>query len=468
MAGVRSAVLLAAVLLGVGCHLIGGITDLKVGEQPGTSATGGASAGGGGATGAGAGGGAGGSGAAGGGGGGAVGGGGGGGGAECSAPEECPGEDTTCRYRICQGGTCGFEDAVAGTPCSEGGGVKCDGQGACVQCVGPKDCTADEFCGAGKCEAKKAEGQSCVAPQECLSSFCAQGTCCNAGCGGPCESCALNGSEGKCLILPLGEAGSPSCSPYVCDGKSENCPSGCGDVTLCVPGFECTGGKCVGKKPNGEGCAGPDECQSGFCADAVCCDKACDKSCEACAAAKSGGSDGACGFVPQGKDPDGECPQQQICDGKGGCADPCPASASPPGDPNCPKVCTGKCKNNNSICVIDCTSPACTGKPVNCPANFACEILCEGAKSCQASSITCPDTYPCQVSCGVQGEAQSCQSAMISCGQNAPCKLACGGGSQVCKDAKLVCSEQACMATCQSPGDQPTVVCAKSCGCQGC
>lgn len=55
----------------------------------------------------------------------------------CLVAADCPGQDTQCRTRTCDGntGTCGELDAPMGTPCNEGGGTACDGKGACV--LGP-------------------------------------------------------------------------------------------------------------------------------------------------------------------------------------------------------------------------------------------------------------------------------------------------------------------------------------------
>ena len=52
---------------------------------------------------------------------------------ECLTAADCPGQDTQCQTRTCDfNGTCGFSYAPAGTVCNQNGGVKCDGNGACV------------------------------------------------------------------------------------------------------------------------------------------------------------------------------------------------------------------------------------------------------------------------------------------------------------------------------------------------
>jgi hypothetical protein len=60
-------------------------------------------------------------------------------------------------------------------------------------------------------------------------------------------------------------------------------------------------------------------CLSGNCVDGICCDLACTGLCQACTAAKKGsGTNGTCGNVGIGSDPDNECPSGD-CNGSGSC-----------------------------------------------------------------------------------------------------------------------------------------------------
>jgi hypothetical protein len=57
-------------------------------------------------------------------------------------------------------------------------------------------------------------------------------------------------------------------------------------------------------------------CKSGYCVDGVCCNAPCDGVCEACNVV----SDlGVCIGHPVGTDPEGECPDAQLCAGPGMC-----------------------------------------------------------------------------------------------------------------------------------------------------
>ena len=142
---------------------------------------------------------------------------------ECSAPEDC-GTATGCRSYACDEGMCVTNDATAGTACTDDGGTVCDGQGSCVthSCDTTEDCAeiADTWCDNGTCVPLKDPGAVCGAAEECASSFCADGYCCNTACDEGCDSCGLAGLEGTCSAVGQGEAGDPSCAPYVCDGAS--------------------------------------------------------------------------------------------------------------------------------------------------------------------------------------------------------------------------------------------------------
>jgi hypothetical protein len=229
--------------------------------------------------------------------------GGGGSAPECSMPGDCPGMDSTCVSRTCVNNLCGSETALAGTPCTESGGVVCDGNGLCVECVDAAQCEAGEVC----------DQNACV-PTTCVDMLLG-GNETDVDCGGPdCNPC-VNGDD--CLVATDCESG--FCDNLTC--------AACGDNGDCDAADWCdstvNGGTCTPDKADGSPCGDDGECTSGSCADGVCCDGACNMACESCIAAETGGTDGVCADVLAGTDPANDCQGQQVCDDTGACVPPC-------------------------------------------------------------------------------------------------------------------------------------------------
>jgi hypothetical protein len=240
----------------------------------------------------------------------------------CSGPEQCPGLDGQCQQRTCTQGTCGTELSPASTPCTEGGGSVCDGQGQCVECLGSDDCTtAGTYCEGVTCVAQKPVGASCTGPDQCQNAHCADGYCCATACDGPCDACDVSGSEGTCTLRAQGAVGDPTCAPYVCDGASAGCPTSCVDAAGCAPDSVCDAtNHCTGPLPTGASCTLGDQCASGQCVDGYCCDGPCSALCQACSAAKTGATNGQCAFISVGTNPDADCGGFETCNGAGVCS----------------------------------------------------------------------------------------------------------------------------------------------------
>jgi hypothetical protein len=160
------------------------------------------------------------------------------------------------------------------------------------------ECAGAQVCdGAGEC--KQATGTACSADDDCLTDQCEDGVCCNASCAGDCLACDQAGSVGTCQLVPLGQTSDSCDGNNACDGN--------GDCKLA----------------NGQVCfGGPNSCASGFCPFEgffdVCCDTACDDPCTSCRAAKTGGTEGVCGYILDGTDPDFDC-SGGTCNGMGAC-----------------------------------------------------------------------------------------------------------------------------------------------------
>ncbi|MBW2523241.1 MAG: hypothetical protein JRI23_03660, partial [Deltaproteobacteria bacterium] len=133
--------------------------------------------------------------------------GGSGGSGGCTTADQCPGADTTCRFRTCEAEVCDFANAALGTECTEDGGQVCDDAGNCVECNDGSDCP-DEYscesnqcippecandtqdgdetdvdCGGGTCP-PCANGDVCLTYTDCESSFCRTGPGGSGGAGG--------------------------------------------------------------------------------------------------------------------------------------------------------------------------------------------------------------------------------------------------------------------------------------------
>jgi hypothetical protein len=251
----------------------------------------------------------------------------GGGGTTCSSATECPGEDTTCAQRTCEGGQCGIEPAGEDTPCTEAGGQVCDGEGQCVECNSAVQCDTGEAC----------QQHLCVS-QACANDV-KDGNETDVDCGGgDCPPCQ---NTEECLVYS-------DCQSRFCDTSGGGGGSGgsgtagvcapCTDDNDCapVPNAKCdvnqNGGECVDALPLGAPCSSASSCVSGNCPsdDSVCCDEPCHRQCEACLGAKTGGSDGTCGPVSASSDPDSEC-----SDAPGACGPDGTGCNGAANDPHC-------------------------------------------------------------------------------------------------------------------------------------
>lgn len=131
-------------------------------------------------------------------------------------------EGTVCGEARCSGGrlvtaaTCSTTGA-----CLVGMSTRC-AAGYCADattCV-DGECPGSSFCApSGVCELRRANGSSCASDEECESGACVDGICCNDACTGTCESCAVPGSVGSCVIVPAMTDPDGECGPAgYCDG----------------------------------------------------------------------------------------------------------------------------------------------------------------------------------------------------------------------------------------------------------
>ncbi|HXJ23164.1 MAG TPA: hypothetical protein VMT03_23300 [Polyangia bacterium] len=190
------------------------------------------------------------------------------------------------------------------------------------------------------------------------------------------------------------------------------------------------------KQSNGQPCACPTDCASGFCADGVCCNQACGGSCQTCVAT---GSEGTC--VPRANgepprtptgcavDPASSCGTDGMCDGAGKCRD------YPLGTVCRAGTCDGASVSGVQVCdgMGACRpGPTMICAPSSCdPAGATCYEFC-------ASSDECASGYACDAkgSCGRRRGGAACKvnDDCLSgyCADGVCCNSACDGACVAC------------------------------------
>jgi len=338
-----------------------------------------------------------------------------------------------CGSGVCDGGFCC--SAACGTcqTCAKG-------TGACVTVTSADDvgtCSGTNTCGpTGTCGLRN--GQAATSGASCASGNAADGVCCDTACAGACDSCAVAGKIGTCTTTPA-TAGSPSCSPYLCQSGAA-CPTSCTSDANCVTGTFCSSaGTCTTRRAIGAACpTGNHECSNNQCVDGVCCSTACASNCMACSAAKSGvpGSDGTCTYVTSGAVGRGECGAPTCvastlttptCNGSGSCTT---------GTKSC---LPSSCNTAGNACQTTCTKDAdcgsgfyCAG--TSCAAKKASGKTCTVANECVSGScvdgVCCSSTCagPCEA-CNETGKAGTCSAVS---GTPRTAHPACNGAGTTC------------------------------------
>jgi hypothetical protein len=136
---------------------------------------------------------------------------------------------------------------------------------------------------------------------------------------------------------------------------------------------------------NGAPCGAGGQCQSGFCADGVCCATACAGTCEVC---NLGGSIGTCAPAPAGQDPHDNCDPEPVgtCGRDGQCNGARACRLHAPGTPCASQTCVGGAEVATSTCngVGMCVAGAMRDcSPYACSAG-ACLASCSNAGQCKA------------------------------------------------------------------------------------
>lgn len=396
----------------------------------------------------------------------------------CNATSDCPTPTTVCKIAGCTGHACGTTNAAKGTACTDGGGVVCDGNGACVatHCTdGAKDADeTDVDCG-GSCGASckdTSPQQHCAGAGDCVSGVCAGTLCQPPTCtdsvkngsetdkdcgGGACPACAdtlhcaanadcannlCSGSgPGTCVScgdgVKNGNETDKDCGGAVCDALGKTCATG----LACAAAGDCASGVCQGNvcvlRPDGQACASNGQCAHGSCVSGICCNSACNGTCQACALALTGVASGTCGSITAGTTaPAGQCAVSTTCgnDGKCGAGGACEQS------PSTVTCGTASCASGQLTTAATCSGTGTCGSGATsaCPGGFkcasatACLTACASDVDCQASTTycaagacvakvaagaTCAGANQCTSGiCGVGGSGHCCASACAGVG----------------------------------------------------
>lgn len=274
-----------------------------------------------------------------------------------AAATDCIGahrEPVAAGQTVCAGpdvATCNGPDDWTRVDCFDDCGAyldvhECEHTGAgfqCIECVEDcvylfgisEGCDEDAYCDfyliGGDCIRKLDTGGACDENRQCLSNNCVPspggqkycvpaGTHCADGAGQPVadgETICFGGDRYECQAVGWAYTDCyTNCGFYddvddCLDGACVDCPTSCVNDADCKPDIQCIDNECVGGLPLGATCQQDQQCDSGHCIDGRCCADICSALCHRCDIDASG----QCKPIPQGQDPDGECPGQGACDG---------------------------------------------------------------------------------------------------------------------------------------------------------
>jgi hypothetical protein len=314
-------------------------------------------------------------------------------------------------------GTGGLPDAAMGTGGTAGGSGGAGSGGAGGASSHPDAAVTPD---AAVDAPLLSNGVACTLEAQCSSNHCVDNVCCSGACDGQCESCSEAGSVGVCSVVSSGKprgdrtacagagkcqaqcdgtngkacaypTATTACSPASCSGGTITSASVCNGAGACTAtttsqcssnlcatdgtakcstsctasscpaGNYCdTTGVCIKKKEAGLTCTTAPECESGFCADGICCTSACAGQCMACSAA------GTCiritGMPRNGRTT-------------------CTAT-----DANC----GGTCDGTSDTCVYPGSSKSCSAAACTSDLAYKPASVCNGAGTCTSPSpVTC-------------------------------------------------------------------------------
>ncbi|MBX3250108.1 MAG: lamin tail domain-containing protein [Myxococcales bacterium] len=343
---------------------------------------------------------------------------------DCEEATDCEGTDTTCRFRTCVEGACGFENASARTACTEDEGSLCDGEGACVECLNVDDCGEGEVCD---------DTNACV-PTACMNGV-LDGEETDVDCGGP--DCGPCGVGDACLVAS-------DCESRFCDesGDSPVCAA-------CGSDDDCSGDEWCDVE--NERCE-PTTCAAESCAVApmAICSEGAAITYEAAGTCTSPGGVVTCEHAVATTT---DCAAADQACVEGACVDPCATTTcdAPPAadcvDPSTRRTyaTTGVCASPGGVatCTYEATTTTCEGT-TSC-LEGVCVDGCDGVSCAVAPAPECIDgttlrTFTAPGTCGIDEGTPSCTfpSTTTDCADGVPGGT-CAAGACVDPCATVTC-----------------------------
>ena len=426
---------------------------------------------------------------------------------QCVTDKDCAGPTDDCQHPACMGASCGVAFTAAGIA-TVGNPVQIPGDCHKLVCLGAVVNMVDY-------QAVVDDADAPASGTVCVTDTCSGGSVVptiHSGimCGTDHDADDVQ-HDGPVRLpeqlpsCPLPDTCGGGAMPNVCEGCTpgatcanlgKTCggpfPDGCFSTLPCNDGVkdgtetdvDCGGSAttCATRCAQGKKCAAGSDCQSGFCADGVCCNVACTGStCQACsAAAKGQGADGLCGAVFLGQDPHGDCPMEAAstcgrsggCNGSGACskypsgtvcqggscagavltkAETCSGgvcTAPSPTTQDCaPFQCTGgACSNGSCATDADCASTAYC-KAGTCAPRMTTGTGCTAGDQCLSGF--CTDGVCCNVAC----TGTPCMACFNTGAANGTCSAAKNGA-----DPRMLCPTTA-STSCGTDGKCKSGVC---------
>lgn len=333
-------------------------------------------------------------------------------------------------------------------------------------------------------------GRACATGADCLSTFCADGVCCESACTDQCAACNEAASRGRCVAISgAPRPGHPACSAVgagtpcaarcdgvgttacvfaassvscgvascaagvethvaSCDGAGQcadtptscgayacgatTCKSSCTAKSDCAAGHYCKDGACTVIEGLGTTCTAASACASGFCVDGVCCEQA---SCGAGAACNTAGGAGVCKkLAGTACAAAGECATGVCVDGV------C-----------CDRACEGQCE----ACDVAGAAGKCT--PV-AGAPHGKRLACDDGGGDPCKARRCDGATDATRCVGhVRGAETACRAATCADASFTPASFCDGAGA--CKAAEptscvpYACSDAGCRTSCAQGDD---------------